>query len=114
MKIKITEAAVRGIGLRSNKTKELKRYIPGDVVEVPEKVALGIISSGFAEEASEEPDAKAEGETSGEPDAKAEGEASEEPDVKSMTVDELREECEKRGLDSSGKKKELLARLETA
>ena len=52
MIIKITDKAVRGIGIRG-KDKILRRYEPGDTVEVSDSVAEGIISSGYAEETDE-------------------------------------------------------------
>ena len=125
MIIKITDKAVRGIGIRG-KDKILRRYEPGDTVEVSDSVAEGIISSGYAEETDEltEPEEvieetaeQVDDEIAEETDEESDDEESVEEEVpvvdyNELTVKELQAICEERNLDTTGKKSELIARLE--
>lgn len=122
MIIKITDKAVRGIGIRG-KDKILRRYEPGDTVEVSDSVAEGIISSGYAEETDEltEPEELIEETAEQAIDESVTEESIEEESVEEevpeidyneLTVKELQAICEERNLDTTGKKSELIARLE--
>lgn len=122
MIIKITDKAVRGIGIRG-KDKILRRYEPGDTVEVSDSVAEGIISSGYAEETDEltEPEEvieetaeQAVDESVAEESIEEESVEEEVPEIdyNELTVKELQAICEERNLDTTGKKSELIARLE--
>ena len=125
MIIKITDKAVRGIGIRG-KDKILRRYETGDTVEVSDNIAEGIISSGYAkqvggviepEEVVEETTEQVDDEIAEETDEESDDEESVEEEVpvvdyNELTVKELQVICEERNLDTTGKKSELIARLE--
>lgn len=125
MIIEITDKAVRGIGIRG-KDKILRRYETGDTVEVSDNIAEGIISSGYAkqvggvtepEEVVEETTEQVDDEIAEETDEESDDEESVEEEVpvvdyNELTVKELQAICEERNLDTTGKKSELIARLE--
>ncbi len=132
MKIKLTSKAERGIGLRSMSTGKLTRYETGDVLEVADNIAIGLVNSGLATEieASEDdtqqtpageteqnPDDEeqnteddAEGDAEGE-EQNAEDDATAGTPYDNMSKDELIALCKERGKTSRGTKEELIARL---
>ena len=50
MRIKLTNKAERGIGLRSTSTGKLTRYAAGDVLEISDNVAKYITNPAIARE----------------------------------------------------------------
>lgn len=109
MRIKLTEKAKRGIGLRSANTGKLTRYEVGDELTVLDSIAVGLVNSGLAVEIEEEETLE---ETQNEA---SEGEnATESEDPKSyeyMTKEELIAVCKEKGIASRGTKEELIERL---
>jgi hypothetical protein len=131
MRIKLTNKAERGIGLRSMSTGKLTRYAAGDVMEVSDNVAIGLVNSGIAVEVeasdddaegkaqeAQQPEGdaeqKAENDAEGEEQA-PESDAEKQPgaDYDAMDKEELIAICKEKGiaLKSRDTKKELVARL---
>lgn len=111
MRIKLTNKAERGIGLRSMSTGKLVRYAAGDVLEVSDNIAIGLVNSGLATEVEASGDnAEQDAETDAEQDADEQSEAGSYDD---MSKEELIAICKERGiaLKSRDTKEELIAKL---
>ena len=125
MRIKLTNKAERGIGLRSNSTGKLTRYAAGDVLEVSDNVAIGLVNSGLAveveassndadnaeQESQETPESDAEQNADEDADEDAEQESDE--DYEAMTKEELVAICKEKGITTKSRdtKEELVAKL---
>lgn len=121
MRIKLTNKAERGIGLRSTSTGKLTRYAAGDVLEVSDNVAIGLVNSGLAveveassndadnteQESQETPEGDADEDA--DEDAKQESDA----DYDAMTKEELVAICKEKGIATKSRdtKEELVAKL---
>lgn len=101
MRIKLTNKAERGIGLRSTSTGKLTRYAAGDVLEVSDNVAIGLVNSGLAVEV--EASSNDADNTEQESDA----------DYEKMTKEELVAICKEKGIATKSRdtKEELVAKL---
>lgn len=101
MRIKLTNKAERGIGLRSTSTGKLTRYAAGDVLEVSDNVAIGLVNSGLAVEV--EASSNDADNTEQESDA----------DYEAMTKEELVEICKEKGIATKSRetKEELVEKL---
>lgn len=101
MRIKLTNKAERGIGLRSTSTGKLTRYAAGDVLEVSDNVAIGLVNSGLAVEV--EASSNDTDNTEQESDA----------DYEAMTKEELVAICKEKGIATKSRdtKEELVAKL---
>lgn len=125
MRIKLTNKAERGIGLRSTSTGKLTRYAAGDVLEVSDNVAIGLVNSGLAveaeasnndadntkQESQETPEGNAE--QNADDDAEEDAEQESDPDYEAMTKEELVAICKEKGIATKSRdtKEELVAKL---
>lgn len=109
MRIKLTEKAKRGIGLRSVNTGKLTRYEAGDELTVSDSIAVGLVNSGLAVEIEEEetPD-ESQNETG---EGENEPESEDTKSYEDMTKEELIAICKEKGIASRGTKEELIERL---
>ena len=110
MRIKLTNKAERGIGLRSTSTGKLTRYAAGDVLEVSDNVAIGLVNSGLAveveassndadnaeQESQETPESDAE--QNADEDADEDAEQESDADYEAMTKEELVAICKEKGI----------------
>ena len=101
MRIKLTNKAERGIGLRSTSTGKLTRYAAGDVLEVSDNIAIGLVNSGLAVEV--------EASSNDADNAEQESDA----DYEAMTKEELVAICKEKGIATKSRdtKEELVAKL---
>ena len=125
MRIKLTNKAERGIGLRSTSTGKLTRYAAGDVLEVSDNVAIGLVNSGLAveveassndadnaeQESQETPEGDAE--QNADEDADEDAEQESDADYEAMTKEELVAICKEKGIATKSRdtKEELVAKL---
>ena len=125
MRIKLTNKAERGIGLRSTSTGKLTRYAAGDVMEVSDNVAIGLVNSGLAveveassndadnaeQESQETPESDAE--QNADEDADEDAEQESDADYEAMTKEELVAICKEKGIATKSRdtKEELVAKL---
>lgn len=125
MRIKLTNKAERGIGLRSTSTGKLTRYAAGDVLEVSDNVAIGLVNSGLAveveassndadnaeQESQETPESDAE--QNADEDADEDAEQESDADYEAMTKEELVAICKEKGIATKSRdtKEELVAKL---
>lgn len=108
MRIKLTNKAERGIGLRSMSTGKLTRYEAGDVLEVSDNTAIGLVNSGLATEVEATEDNSQQNSDDEEQDADERSAAGQ---YDNKTKEELIAICKEHGTTSRGTKKELIARL---
>ena len=119
MRIKLTNKAERGIGLRSTSTGKLTRYAAGDVLEVSDNVAIGLVNSGLAVEVeasnNDADNTKQESQETPEGNAEqnADDDAEEDADYEAMTKEELVAICKEKGIATKSRdtKEELVAKL---
>ena len=129
MRIKLTNKAERGIGLRSTSTGKLTRYAAGDALEVSDNVAIGLVNSGLAveveassndadnaeQESQETPESDAEQNADEDTDEDADEDAEQESDAdyEAMTKEELVAICKEKGIVTKARdtKEELVAKL---
>ena len=125
MRIKLTNKAERGIGLRSTSTGKLTRYAAGDVLEVSDNVAIGLVNSGLAveveasnndaddteQESQETPESDAE--QNADDDVEGDAEQESDSDYEAMTKEELVAICKEKGIATKSRdtKEELVAKL---
>lgn len=121
MKIKLTSKAERGIGLRSTSTGKLTRYVAGDVMEVSDKIAIGLVNSGLAVEVeassndvdNAEQESQETSEDDAEQNADEDAEQESDADYEAMTKKELLAICKEKGIATKSRdtKEELVAKL---
>lgn len=126
MRIKLTNKAERGIGLRSTSTGKLTRYAAGDVMEVSDNVAIGLVNSGLAveveasdsdadnaEQQSQETQESDAEQNADDEDADEDAEQESDADYEAMTKEELVAICKEKGIATKSRdtKEELVAKL---
>ena len=126
MRIKLTNKAERGIGLRSTSTGKLTRYAAGDVLEVSDNVAIGLVNSGLAveveassndadnaEQQSQETQESEAEQNADDEDAEEDAEQESDADYEAMTKEELVAICKEKGIATKSRdtKEELVAKL---